>query len=72
MEVIRLAGYIAEEKLVIAKNHLWPRQLRACRREAGAAAYCDAALRHVIDGYAREAGVRNLEKRLARWCARAW
>jgi ATP-dependent Lon protease len=65
MEVIRLAGYIAEEKLVIAKNHLWPRLLERAGVKPVRLRIADAALRHVIDGYAREAGVRNLEKRLA-------
>ncbi|HND13350.1 MAG TPA: endopeptidase La [Pseudomonadales bacterium] len=65
MEVIRLAGYIAEEKLVIAKNHLWPRQLERAGVKPARLRIADAALRHVIDGYAREAGVRTLEKRLA-------
>ena len=65
MEVIRLAGYIAEEKLAIAKNHLWPRLLERAGVKPLRLRISDAALRHVIDGYAREAGVRNLEKRLA-------
>ncbi|MBK8990175.1 MAG: endopeptidase La [Gammaproteobacteria bacterium] len=65
MEVIRLAGYIAEEKLAIAKHHLWPRLLERAGVKPVRLRISDAALRHVIDGYAREAGVRNLEKRLA-------
>ncbi|MFM7784065.1 MAG: S16 family serine protease, partial [Gammaproteobacteria bacterium] len=65
MEVIRLAGYIAEEKLAIARNHLWPRLLERAGVKSSSLRISDAALRHVIDGYAREAGVRNLEKRLA-------
>jgi len=65
MEVIRLAGYIAEEKLAIAKHHLWPRLLERAGVKPARLRVNDAALRHVIDGYAREAGVRNLEKRLA-------
>ena len=65
MEVIRLAGYIAEEKLAIAKNHLWPRLLARAGVKSTTLKISDAALRHVIDGYAREAGVRNLEKKLA-------
>jgi ATP-dependent Lon protease len=65
MEVIRLAGYIAEEKLAIAKNHLWPRLLERAGVKGGKLKISDAAIRHVIEGYAREAGVRNLEKRLA-------
>lgn len=65
MEVIRLAGYIAEEKLAIAKNHLWPRLLERAGVKSARLAITDAALRHVIDGYSREAGVRGLEKRLS-------
>ena len=65
MEVIRLAGYIAAEKLAIAKNHLWPRQLERAGVKSARLAITDAALRHVIDGYSREAGVRGLEKRLS-------
>jgi ATP-dependent Lon protease len=65
MEVIRLAGYIAEEKLAIAKHHLWPRLLERAGVKPGKLKISDAAIRHVIEGYAREAGVRNLEKKLA-------
>jgi ATP-dependent Lon protease len=65
MEVIRLSGYIAEEKLAIAKNHLWPRLLERAGVKSSRLRISDAAIRHVIEGYAREAGVRNLEKRLA-------
>ena len=65
MEVIRLAGYIAEEKLAIAKNHLWPKLLQRAGVKSARLAITDAALRHVIDGYSREAGVRGLEKRLS-------
>ncbi|MFM7786080.1 MAG: endopeptidase La, partial [Gammaproteobacteria bacterium] len=65
MEVIRLAGYIAEEKLAIAKNHLWPRLLERAGVKPSTLKISDAALRHVIEGYAREAGVRNLEKKLS-------
>jgi ATP-dependent Lon protease len=65
MEVIRLAGYIAEEKLAIAKRHLWPKLLQRAGVKEARLRINDAAIRHVIDGYAREAGVRNLEKHLA-------
>ena len=64
MEVIRLAGYITEEKLLIARNHLWPRLLERSGVEPKLLKINDSAIRHVIEGYAREAGVRNLEKRL--------
>lgn len=66
METIRLAGYLTSEKLQIAKNHLWRRQLDRAGIPAGKLKITDAALKKVIDGYAREAGVRNLEKQLAR------
>ena len=66
MEVIRLAGYINEEKVQIAKHHLWPRQLAKAGLKRGDVKITVRALRHLIDGYAREAGVRNLEKQLGR------
>lgn len=66
MEVTRLSGYVAEEKLSIARNHLWPRQLQRHGLEGGQLKINDAALKYVIDSYCREAGVRNLEKQLAR------
>ena len=66
MEVIRLAGYLGEEKLGIARKHLWPRLLQRNGIDRRRLSINVAALRHVIDGYAREAGVRNLEKQLGR------
>ncbi|MCL5040894.1 MAG: endopeptidase La [Gammaproteobacteria bacterium] len=66
MDVIRLSGYISEEKLAIAKHHLWPRQLERAGLRKSQVRISDKALRLVIEGYAREAGVRNLEKQLAK------
>ncbi|AYC33906.1 endopeptidase La [Pseudomonas cavernae] len=66
MEVIRLSGYIAEEKLAIAKRHLWPKQLAKAGVPKERLAISDAALKAVIEGYAREAGVRQLEKQLGK------
>ncbi|MFC0668817.1 endopeptidase La [Azotobacter chroococcum] len=66
MEVIRLSGYIAEEKFAIAKRHLWPRQLERAGVPKKRLSISDSALRTVIDGYAREAGVRQLEKQLGK------
>lgn len=66
MEVLRLAGYLTEEKVLIAKNHLWNKQLQRAGIAVSRLTISDAALRRVIDGYAREAGVRGLEKQLAR------
>ncbi|MNZ64521.1 Lon protease [compost metagenome] len=66
MEVIRLSGYIAEEKLAIAKRHLWPKQLAKAGVPKARLSISDSALKAVIEGYAREAGVRQLEKQLGR------
>ena len=64
MDVIRLSGYIGEEKLAIAKHHLMPRLLKRAGLLKKQLNITDAAIRQVIEGYAREAGVRNLEKLL--------
>ncbi|GGC61805.1 endopeptidase La [Marinobacter halophilus] len=64
MDVIRLSGYIAEEKLAIAKHFLLPRLLKRAGLLKKQLNISDAAIRQVIEGYAREAGVRNLEKLL--------
>ncbi len=66
METIRLAGYLTEEKIRIARHHLWKRQLERAGIPAGKLKITDGALRKVITGYAREAGVRALEKQLGR------
>jgi ATP-dependent Lon protease len=71
METIRLAGYITQEKVQIAKHHLWPKQLEKTGVKRGDLVITEPALRHVIDGYAREAGVRNLEKQLGRMVRKA-
>ena len=65
MEVIRLSGYLDQEKLAIARKHLWPRQLARAGLKARDVRIDAAALRAVIEGYAREAGVRQLDKHLA-------
>ncbi|RMH16567.1 MAG: endopeptidase La [Gammaproteobacteria bacterium] len=72
MEEIRLSGYILEEKLNIAKQYLLPRQLKMAGLKSSQFTVTDAAMRQLIDGYAREAGVRGLEKqikKLIRKCA---
>jgi len=66
MEVIRLAGYVTEEKIAIAKKHLLPKVRRRAGLKPAQLVVPDASLRALIDGYAREAGVRNLEKQLNR------
>ena len=65
MEVIRLSGYITEEKIKIAKHHLWPSLLKEMGLNRSQVQITLPAIRHIIEGYAREAGVRNLKKKLA-------
>src|SRR5262245_29229279 len=66
MEIIQLSGYTAGEKLEIAKRYLLRRQLEANGLKAEQVEIDDAALRRIIDGYTREAGVRNLEREIGR------
>lgn len=66
MEVIRLSGYLTEEKLAIAKHHLWPKQVKKAGLSRGQVSITDAAIRRIIEGYAREAGVRQLEQQLGK------
>ncbi len=71
MEVIPLSGYITEEKVAIAKHHLWPKVMEKSGLKKAQVQINEAAIRHVIEGYAREAGVRNLEKQLGRVARKA-
>jgi ATP-dependent Lon protease len=64
MEAIELSGYIEDEKVHIAQQHLVPKQLRANGLRASEALIEEPALRAVISGYTREAGVRNLERQI--------
>ena len=67
MEQIRLSGYIAEEKQAIAKHHLWPKLLKRNNMPKKRINLTEAALKQVIEGYARRRpGVRQLEKQLHR------
>jgi len=66
MEIIALTGYTAGEKLEIAKRYLVRRQLEANGLQPAQAGIDDAALRLIIDGYTREAGVRSLEREIGR------
>ncbi len=62
MEVIRLSGYIEEEKLQIAKKYLIPKNRKEAGLKATDVSFTTEGLRFLINGYCREAGVRNLEK----------
>jgi ATP-dependent Lon protease len=64
MEVVRLSGYTAEEKAAIARGHLVPRQLKQNGLADDAVTLDDSGLNLIIDGYTREAGVRNLEREI--------
>ncbi len=64
MEVIQLPGYILEEKIQIAKKFLIPKQREQHGLKASEITINDAALTVMIDGYAREAGVRSLENQI--------
>ncbi len=64
MEIIKLPGYILEEKTEIAKRYLIPKQRREHGLKAEEINITDAALAKIADGYAREAGVRNMENQI--------
>lgn len=64
MEIIRLSGYITEEKVQIAKRYLVPKQREAHGLTSKEVIITEAALRQIVEGYAREAGVRNLENHI--------
>ncbi len=66
MELVRLDGYTEDEKVVIARDHLLPRQLERAGLERDEVALEDDALRKLAGEYTREAGVRNLERAIAR------
>ncbi|GIW98940.1 MAG: Lon protease [Pirellulaceae bacterium] len=66
MEVLQLSGYSSEEKEKIARRYLIPRQLAEAGVSPEQLVISDEALRYVIRGYTREAGVRNLERMLGR------
>jgi ATP-dependent Lon protease len=68
MEVLELPGYIEEEKLAIAKGFLIPRQIAENGLTAGEIIFTEDAIREIIHGYTREAGVRQLERELGAVC----
>jgi ATP-dependent Lon protease len=71
MEVIQLSGYIAEEKLEIARRFLLPRQTARAGLKRAQLKVPAATLRAIIDAYARDAGVRRLEKQLGKIARKA-
>jgi len=68
MEILELPGYIEEEKLMIAKKYLIPRQLEAHGLKSDNLQFEDDVIRAIIRDYTREAGLRNLEREIATIC----
>ena len=66
MEMINVSGYLAEEKLEIAKNYLVPKQLTEHGLEKSQLKFSKEALASIIDEYTRESGVRGLERQIAK------
>ncbi|MFF4379458.1 endopeptidase La [Kitasatospora sp. NPDC001547] len=66
MELVRLDGYTEDEKVVIARDHLLPRQLEKAGLAGGEVTVDESALRRLAGEYTREAGVRTLERSIAR------
>ena len=68
MEIIELSSYTDEEKLMIAKNHLIPKQLKKHGLKKSQLRISDDAIREIIRCYTRESGVRSLERRIGEIC----
>jgi ATP-dependent Lon protease len=68
MEVLHLLGYTEDEKIHIAERHLIPRQREAHGLTAAQVKFTRGALRHIVSGYTREAGLRNLEREIGAVC----
>ena len=66
MEVIRFDGYTLDEKVAIARDYLWPRQLQRNALRDGEVTVDSSLLRLIIDEYTREAGVRQLEREIGK------
>lgn len=68
MEVLRLPGYINEEKINIAETYLIPKQIQEHGLAQAQIIFEEAAIKNIIANYTQEAGVRNLERKIARVC----
>jgi len=68
MEVLQLLGYTLDEKIKIANRYLIPRQRKAHGLKADQITFTKGAVKNIISGYTREAGLRNLEREIASIC----
>ena len=68
MEIIELSSYTEDEKVQIAQGYLLPRQIKENGLLVEEAEFTEGALREIIQGYTREAGVRNLERQIGKVC----
>jgi ATP-dependent Lon protease len=68
MEVIRLSGYTEDEKINIARQYLLPKQLKANGLKEDEISVAEGALRDIVQYYTREAGVRALDREIAKIC----
>jgi ATP-dependent Lon protease len=71
MEIIRIAGYTENEKISIATNYLFPRQLRENGLRLDEISFSEAAIQTIIRNYTREAGVRELDRKIGALCRKA-
>jgi len=71
MEVLDFSGYIMQEKLQIAKDHLLPKQVKEHGLRNKEIKFSDESICLLVESYTREAGVRNLERQLANVCRKA-
>src|SRR5690606_11457046 len=68
MEIIQLSSYTEEEKVRIVQGYLIPRQIKENGLKPDEIEFTEAALREIVQGYTREAGVRNLEREIGKIC----
>jgi ATP-dependent Lon protease len=68
MEIIQLSSYTEDEKVKIAQGYLVPREIRENGLREGEVTFSEAALREIVQGYTREAGVRNMEREIGKVC----
>ncbi len=71
MEVIRLSGYISQEKYQIARRYLLPRQIREHGLKRGSVQVDRQGFHYIIEGWARESGVRTLERQIEKICRKS-